>query len=323
MTGQYALDLVTAAHGWLCDNGPTRDICLDPHAGIGDGSTIIMDDGPHVSVGIADILENPDVEFRDGEALLPFVALFHEVAGHAMQFMDEFHRTRTLSKVLFLSHCACEGSQQYYGIDDNGIPHGMYFAHPHEIAAQYMGIKCAAQCLECVVGHEKAEAMICDYVAYRREKGCEFLQGDVECKTVGDILSAMNCEFRKRIEEHRNFTPDRESVDVLYVFDAKRPKFDAFAAVCDCANGLRQDSMMACAFFDSGDDLRIRSVNTLRNMEVYKAVSIEPKKAFIGKGCPVWPPPTRAMSNLERLRSITDEIDRDEITRQCKFDFER
>lgn len=58
-------------------------------------------------------------------------------------------------------------------------------------------------------------------------------------------------------------------------------------------------------------------------MEVYKAVSIEPKKAFIGKGCPAWPPPTRAMSNLERLRSITDEIDRDEITRQCKFDFER
>lgn len=57
MMGRYALVFVTAAHGWLCDNGPAWDILLDLYAGIGDGRTIIMDDGTHVSVGIADVLE--------------------------------------------------------------------------------------------------------------------------------------------------------------------------------------------------------------------------------------------------------------------------
>lgn len=308
---------------WLCDNGPTRNICLEPDAEIGDGSTIIMADGLHVSVGIAEILENPDKDFRDGEALLPFVALFHEVAGHAMQFTDAFCRTCTLSKILFLSHCACEGSPQYYGVDDNGVPHEMYFEHPHEIAAQYTGIKCAAQYLECLFGHEKTEAMVCDYVAYRRERKCEFLPADAACKTVDDVLSAMNIYFQKRVEAHRNFEPDMEAIDVLHIFDAKRPRFDAFAAVRDCGNGIRQDSMMTCAFFDSGDDLCVHNVSILRNMNVYKAVPTEPKKTFIGSGCPIWPPPVRLTLNLERLRSVIDKMDRDEIVKQYGFDFEK
>lgn len=312
MTGRYAAELADKACKWLAENGPSSDIRRRTDRPIGDGNTRI---GPnrHISMyaGVAEIKNEPDREFRDGEALLPFVALFHEAAGHGMQLTDEFSRKRTLSKVLFLSQCACKGSAQYYGVADNGVPGPMYFEHPHEIAAQYMGIKCAHQYLSYAVGPEKAESLMMDYVAYRRELGCEFLPDSAECGTVKDVLKAMNDGFRKKIEAHRDFKPDYDPVDALGAADHRRPKADLLAMVRGCGNGLRQDGIMATAFFENMRYLTPDDVDFLENTETGRAMELGVAKMFMGKGCPIWPPPTGFASNLDRLKAVTEKLDND------------
>ena len=324
MTGRHAADLADKACRWLAANGPSSDIRCRPDRSICDGNTHIGP-GNHISMyaGVAEFENEPDREFRDGEALLPLVALFHEAAGHGMQLTDEFSRKRTVSKVLFLSQCACNGSAQYYGVTDGNIPTALYFEHPHEIAAQYMGIKCAHRYLSYAVGPEKAESMMMDYVAYRRELGCEFLPDDAECDTVKSVLSAMDKEFQRRIEAHRDFDPEYDPIDALGAADDRRPKADMLGMARDCRNGLRQDGMMAAVFFENMQALMQDDVRFLEGTAVCKSLDLDVTKMFTGRGCPIWPPPVRPMSSLERLKSITDKLDDDDRSEEaCGIEYQ-
>lgn len=80
------------------------------------------------------------------------------------------------SKVLLLSDLACKNSSEYYGVislDDDPLP--QYFEHPHEMAAQYMGLKMAQKFLSVVYGEEKADRMLCEYVNLRIEGNTEYI----------------------------------------------------------------------------------------------------------------------------------------------------
>lgn len=321
MTGRIALSLVRGAAGWLSCRVPVADITPRRAYPIGDGTTRLRSGGLYVDVGVNEISAQPDHEFRDGEALFPLIALFHEAAGHVMQMTHEFNNTNTLSKVLFFSQCACKGSAQYYGIDDNGIPREMYFSHPHEIAAQYMGIKCGYEYLSCVYPDD-AEHMMLDYIDCRRERGCAFLPEDAEFDTINGALKAINREFRRCVEAHRNFDPSYDSDDALgKLADCNKNK-PVLDMVRNCRNGLRQDGMMACAFLAMMPYAMPDDNKFLKSTKVCADLDLNISKMFNGVGCPLWPP-IRPLTNLERLRSVTDKIDREEIAKQHGHDFEK
>lgn len=322
MTGSEAYVLVYGAKSWLSRHAAVRNIDLDTASAIGDAATHVSANGVEVRVGVFDIVSSPDTQFRDGEALLPFVALFHEVAGHTMQLTHEFSKTNTLSKVLFLDQCACKGSAQYYGIDDAGIPHDLYFSHPHEIAAQYMGIKCGYECLHSICPND-ADRMMLDYIAYRRESSGEFLPAGAKFDTVKGALKEMNKEFHRRIETHREFAPAHDSNDALGKVADRSKSFPVLDTVKNCRNGLRQDGMMACAFLETMADTMPDDTAFLRATRVHRDLGLDIRKMFTGTGCPIWPPPIRPLTNLERLRSITDEMDARETAKQPENNFEK
>lgn len=323
MTGHESLRLVELAKDWLCCNGPVGNIMLRNDRRIDDGSTGIRFDGIRVYVGVKDFIDQQNKAFRDGVALVPFVGLFHEVAGHAMQLTREFDKTTTLSKVLFLSECACKGSAQYQGVDDNGVPHSMYFSHPHEIAAQYMGIKCGYEFLSCVLGDkQRANDMMMDYIVYRRELKCEFLPDNAECKDVDGVLASMNKEFQRRIEAQRPFEPEYDPDDALGMASDRRKNGNLLERVKTCKNGLRQDGMMASVFFENMRNKSLYETRFLSNTAVYKSVDLDVVKMFVNKGSPIWPPPRPISPNLRKLISVTDGIDAEAVRNDAKGIFE-
>lgn len=318
MTGLHAARLSELARRWLCGHSDANSILLRDDLPVGDGSTGIRNDGIHVNVGFAEFVSSPDADFRTGVALTPFVALFHEVAGHVMQLTYEFNKSTRLSKVLFLSECASKSSGRYYGIDDNGIPHPMYFSHPHEIAAQYMGIKCGYDFLSCAVGSmELANDMMMDYVAYRRELGCEFLPDDVDCENIDAVLKAMDKEFQNCIEAQRPFEPDPDDFDALSVSAGKRRNGNLRERVKSCTNGLRQDGMMTCMLFDSMCSYMPNETGFLMNTKVYNSLDLNFTKMFTRKGSPIWPPPRYLNPTLSKLSAITDNIDSNAVRRDA------
>lgn len=323
MTGHESLRLVGLAKDWLCCNGPVNNISLRNDRRIDDGSTGIRSDGVHVYVGVKDFIGRPSKEFRDGVALIPFVGLFHEVAGHAMQLTREFDKTTTLSKVLFLSECACKGSAQYQGVDDNGVPHPMYFSHPHEIAAQYMGIKCGYEFLSCVLGdRQRANDMMMDYVTYRRELKCSFLPDDIKCGDIDGVLKALNKEFQRKIEAQRPFEPEYDENDALGMASDRRKNGNLLERVKTCKNGLRQDGMMSSVFFENMCNKSLYEARFLGDTAVYKSIDLDVVKMFVNKGSPIWPPPRPISPNLRKLISVTEVIDVEAVRNDAKGIFE-
>lgn len=317
MKGRDAYRLCEVARDWLSQNGPISDIALADDMGIGHGST--YDGGPgrlRVLVGVSELLGHPDEDFRRGEALTPYFALFHEIAGHCMQVEDELMRKRTLSKVLFLSRYAGNGSPRYYGVDDAGTPHEMYFSRPDEIAAQYMCIKCGHQFLSSLFNEEHlglADAMTLDYVNYRMSCSCSFLPSNFKYSSVGDVLNGLNDVFRKTVEKPRPFEPSNDDSDALSWLNDNWKNFDAIAAVKSCDNGLRQDAMMVCAFANTMRSMAKCDIETMVSREVYKVIDLGLNNTFRKKGCPIWPPPNRLSLNLKKLLPVTDGIEKSEM----------
>lgn len=153
------------------------DLELKENIRSGVGFTDVHHDGSiHYEVGVKELVENPRREISLREFLAPTVACFHEVCGHGGQWRNEIMKDEPLSKVLLLSDMACKGSCEYYGViplDTDPLP--QYFEHPHEIAAQYMGLKMTQKFLSVVYSEEKADEMLCEYVNLRIGDETEFI----------------------------------------------------------------------------------------------------------------------------------------------------
>lgn len=112
---------------WNIDHGETRDNMYEQVC----------------YIGVKELEEAGDAEVSDKTVARAFLTLMHEVCGHSWQVNKEFKKDVPLSTVLALNHHACRHSDKYYGFLPDGSPTDVYYMQPHEIAAQYMGIKCA------------------------------------------------------------------------------------------------------------------------------------------------------------------------------------
>lgn len=175
-TGDKAKKLVRQAAKILCDLGYDLSLNKNVHSGL--GTEQLNGDGSiSHEVGIKEISEHPRRRFSIHEALAPTVACFHEVCGHGGQWRHEAQKDEPLSKVLLLNDIACKSSSRYYGVDSgytNAEP--QYFEQPHEIAAQYMGLKMTQKFLTVLYGEEKADKWLCEYVNLRIASGNEFIK---------------------------------------------------------------------------------------------------------------------------------------------------
>ena len=317
--GAYAHELYTTAKNWLVTHGPTTDITLDSTRLAGHGR---MDDigpakCPSVIVGIGGVANSRTAFFRPGEAMLPLVSLFHEAAGHAMQVSREFRGRSRLQKALFYSHYACKGSRRYYGIDDDGIAHAAYFKHPHEIAAQYAGLKCAKTWLSYAVGEETAEAWLLDYVALRKERQSACPGEDASHGSIDAVLSAMDAGFQRSLDEPRLFDPEPEDRDSLSLFDAKRPNQDISSIVRTCGSGMRTDGMMAVAWIEwtsampGSDDMREFVLSTPIGKDLWKHGG----HMFTGTGSPVFPPTYVRSPSMQKLFMLAGKMTADNVPR--------
>lgn len=200
-------------------------------------------------VGTRELVNNPDREFPIGLAMVPVVGLFHEVYGHGAQRCVEFQRTAPLSGILALNDCACRISSAYYGVDDMNVASRAYFCQPHEIAAQYAGIRAARDWFLDRYGPEGANDMLCAYLKYRVSLRSEFIRPlpGYDPKSVDEELERFNRTFQKRVFARREYNPlvDPECPIEDYA-RAHRDRM-AMARFLGCMDGVRQDAMMAYA----------------------------------------------------------------------------
>lgn len=197
-------------------------------------------------------------ELSDYEAMLPIVALFHEVCGHGGQLKYEFNKQTDLSRILAMNYFACKGSSEYY----NGCaaPYEFtrqYKSQPHEIAAQYAGLRSAMTFLSRELGAERAGAMLTAYVNDRSRIGYEFVDG--QYRNMDEIETAFNKAFTKAADRHRIYrsdTPDRcDSFHVcISKFGVQQSKVTG--KVVDVMNrwsGLKQDFAAATMYLHMND----------------------------------------------------------------------
>lgn len=196
MTGNEGIELAENIVSILRQSG--YDIMLNDRIFIGDGFEKLNDDGSlNYEVGIKELKDDPHKKFGLHEALAPVVTACHEVFGHGGQWINESQKESPLSQFLIMNDIACKSSSQFYGLviehDDeanesalirsDGVmninrikPMQRYFNQPHEIAAQYMGLKMAQKFLSTVYGDSDADRKLCEYVNLRVVTDKEYIK---------------------------------------------------------------------------------------------------------------------------------------------------
>lgn len=200
---------------------------------------------PDISIGIAELTNSPDDVFSVGKALLPVVGLCHEVFGHGGQITHEFKRESDLSTMLAANYYACYGSPFYYGFKPDNSLRKQYYKQPHEIAAQYMGLKMADVFLSQLYGKEQSFDMLKAVVDYRIECQSEFITSTKGCKSMDDLLDRFDKAYKKREFEHRQYSPSQAGPDALNGYVSRTGKASAYTIVQFCQNGCAQDVMLA------------------------------------------------------------------------------
>ena len=185
---------------------------LDENESLFYGGTSIDDYGhlQRVYVGIKEFVDmSDDGVVSDYEFMIPLIGMFHEVCGHCNQFYGQFRQGDELSQVLVASYLACKCSVNYYGFKqaECGKPTN-YFGHPHEIAAQYAGIKYGYMYCCDVFGKDLAERLVCNYVNDRIATDSEFIGyvNGQKYESVCDILDAFNHRFQQSVHDQRMFS---------------------------------------------------------------------------------------------------------------------
>lgn len=165
-------------------------------------------------IGTKELFEAGDKEVSDETVARSVLTLMHEVCGHSRQVNHEFNRDTPLSTVLALNHHACRHSHLYYGFDEHDNPTQAYFRQPHEIAAQYMGIKCTHEFLCGLWDDEKrAEAAVSAVHSRLIDKNSAYIQKPFggfmpHRKRVSDILDDLDGSFKKYVFEKRDYPKD-------------------------------------------------------------------------------------------------------------------
>lgn len=219
-------------------------------------------------IGSKELSDYPQKDWPVEQAMVPIVGLFHEVCGHGGQLKHEFNKDTELSKVLALNHYACNASDNYYGIVDGNVTR-QYYSQPKEIAAQYMGIKCAYRFLSQEYSEAEANDMLCKYVNYRMKNDSECIATGKYYTSVDDVLFDFDKEFKKQVYAHRKYGLDN-NYDMLAVYSNSRDLGSKLKIrVVSCQNGMKQDWMMTSIYLDEYDkNDRIKTKSALKNINM-------------------------------------------------------
>lgn len=256
-------------------------------------------------IGLQEMYDEPDRSFPIGEAMVPIMMYFHEVYGHGGQIKKEFEKSTALSRVLALNYYACRGSRHYYGFDDVGNPTDQYFRQPHEIAVQYVAIKCANRCLSDIYGKDEARDMILAFIDYRRELGSEFIDDDRKFTSVVDVLRCFDKTFRERVFQQRVYgteLPVKGYQDSIWDYAKFRKDGRFVNRVSNCEDGILQDAMMASvhAFMDRGEMARMLAHGSLRDID------LDPETVFKLKSRPPLRGPWKRSLGLRQLEDQSE-----------------
>lgn len=254
-------------------------------------------------IGVSELEHFPDRPMSMGKATVPLVNLFHEVCGHGGQICHEYSKRTNLSSVLAMNYYACKYSNLYYGLQKG--PSHQYYHQPCEIAAEYMGIRCAYLFLEHEYGCGIADSMIEAYDAYRYDTHSGCVAQGPWFKSVDGLLDEFDSEFKKSIHAHRDYDlRDARDDNVWSYMLNSRENVNCLKQLSSRNDGLRQDWIMASLFVENRDfNERIQSLPALSRIDL----SSESAIAF-GRS-PLKPKPKKRQMYLEDLHDTVDMLD--------------
>ncbi len=138
-----------------------------------------------------------------------------------------------------------KNSNEYYGVDSMyKNPSPQYFEQPHEIAAQYMGLKMTQKFLSAVYDGNKADRLLCEYVNLRIASGNEFISAPDNCQmevpadgrkpymkptepftSMSQVYEQFQKTFVKQVFGHAEYTVPKKSTDYVagYINSQKWP----------------------------------------------------------------------------------------------------
>lgn len=254
------------------------------------------------NIGVKELVEQSDEDWSIEQAMIPIVGLFHEVCGHGGQIKHEFYKDSELSKVLALNHYACKCSDNYYGIV-NGCPTRQYYSQPKEIAAQYIGVKCAYKFLSQEYSEAKANDILCRYVNYRIGNNSECIAAGKHYEFIDDVLSDFDREFRKQVYAHRKYGLDNNYDELVRYSELNGLGSKLKIRVALCQDGMKQDWMMASIYLDEYDkNDRIKTKPALKN------INMSVSEAFNYIVPPVKPKPKHKDMKLDELYAFEDVL---------------
>lgn len=287
---------------WTIDHGETKDTFYVQRC----------------QIGTKELVEALDKEVSDETVARSVLTLMHEVCGHSRQVNHEFNRDMPLCTVLALNHHTCRHSPLYYGLDEHGNPTQAYFRQPHEIAAQYMGIKCTYEFL-CGLWDDEARAEAAVAAVHNNliTKDSAYIQkpfgGSVPYREkVSEILDDLDGSFKKNVFEKRDYPKDGRGRVARDDGKVKRPDIvDDFVdnggsrriywQLRFSANGLKTDWIMA--------SLRSQIVDKngiMRQQAALRGIPLSVKYAMAPMRPPVGSRPKKDELLLDNLDSPED-----------------
>lgn len=226
---------------------------LDKDKSIGDGGTYIDDYGclKRVYVGTSQLQGDVDENVPAEAMMIPLAGLFHEVCGHCNQFYGQFFKGGDLARVLAYSHYACECSYAYYNVND----FDKYRQHPHEIAAQYSGVKACYEFCSAVYGEVKANDLMCCYLNFRVKNDSEFVVTDKKYVFVNEFLDDISNQFEQSLHRRRSFPLTGVlCMDVLQDYvNADMNRVSNLQKIHRCKDGFLQDQMLTAIYLQVED----------------------------------------------------------------------
>lgn len=213
-------------------------------------------------VGIRELAEYPDGSMPNAVAMVPIVGLFHETCGHGVQYQREFQKDTPLSKVLALNCIACYNTPRYYGAIGADV-RKPYFSQPHEIAAQYAGLRSARDFLEPKFGKEHTDRMLCDYVNYRMQRDSEFVKRKKPYDRMDDVFRDFDERFRRCVVFQRRLVDE-------FPVNSRRITVGEMGYVERGRNGILQDARMASLVLLEEDPYGLiqESIPAVRDMDL-------------------------------------------------------
>lgn len=268
MSGEEVYELLVGIKTMFekCGLGPIE---LDPRRKIGDGSTLGVSQVEGHIVGVKEIVEKPNARFSIGTAMIPVVALFHEVCGHGEQIRHVYHGADPLSQILALNYYACKVSLEYYNGRKSNFSE-QYRNQPHEIAAQYMGLRSARRYLGTMYESDAVDGMLVAYVNERMRRCSEFIWHFWPYKDNGmdKVLDDFEDVFKQKVTRHRKYSWKHAKNDILHesrCVDEAGVKF-----VETCSNGICQDMYMVSVYlFERDPNDILRKSGPFKSLNLY------------------------------------------------------